>query len=74
MLGNGGSTEVGGDRAQFVVAHERTWQGEPSECQRIDDANTRPRVRTRAGRTTEEAHVKGRVMRDEDGGALRAKA
>ena len=74
MLGNGGGTEVGGDRAQFVVAHERAWQGEPSECQRIDDAHVRPRARTRAGRTAEEAHVKGRVVRNDDGGIRSSKA
>ena len=51
VFGNGGGTEVGGDRAQLVVAHEWAGQSEPRERQRVDDANARPRARARAGRT-----------------------
>ena len=50
VLGNGGGAEVGGDRAQLVVAHERVGQSEPRERQRVDDANARPRACTGAGR------------------------
>lgn len=74
VLGNGGGTEVGGDRAQLVVAHERAGQGEASQSERVDDAGPRPRARARTGRSAEEAHVEGRVMCDEDGGTRRCEA
>lgn len=74
VLGNGGGTEIGGDRAQLVVAHERAGQSEPRKRQRVDDANARPRARARAGSSAQEAHVEGCVMRDEDGGILGSEA